>query len=40
MGKEKVGEKGKKVIFSIIEDLSRFLIPYLEGILRWSRREK
>ena len=40
MEKEKGGKKGKKVIFSITKDLSRFLIPYQEGISRWSRREK
>ena len=31
MEKEKGGKKGKKVIFSITKDLSRFLIPHREG---------
>ena len=32
--KVKVSEKDKKVIFSIIKDLPRFLVPYRKGISR------
>ena len=37
IGKEKVNRKGKKVILSIIKNLSRFVIPYLEGISRFRK---
>ena len=35
----KVSENGKKVIFPIMKDLPRFLVPCLEGISRYSTRE-
>ena len=39
-GKEKVNQKGKKVILSIIKNLSGFVIPYLEGISRLKKKGK
>jgi len=40
IGKEKLNQKGKKVILSIIKNLSGFVIPYLEGISRFKKRGK
>ena len=40
IGSESISEKDKKVIFPIIKNLSRLLIPYPEGISRCSIREK
>jgi len=37
---ERISERDENVIFPIIKDLARFLIPYLEGISRCSRPEK
>ena len=39
IGKEKVNQKGKKVILSIIKNLSGFVIPYLEGISRLRKKK-
>jgi len=40
IGKEKVNEKGKKVILSIIKNLYGFVITYLEGISRFKISKK
>ena len=40
IGNENISEKDEKVIFPISKELARFLILFLDGILRWLRREK
>ena len=39
IGNEKVNQKGKKVILSIIKNLFGFVIPNLEGISRLKKKE-
>ena len=39
IGKEKVNQKDKKVILSIIKNLSGFVIHYLEGISRFKKKK-